>query len=220
MGPSKDGTGLTAVGHQQLGGCSHSLPGSSLLDAEPCLIGCWELLGKTCTGLYLLSCEIFILDTTQIYLCALLNTSTLFLKQSWKHFIPDLFSASPPTRWTHQRGSWDASHRTSQTNVKRLAFSSWKRAFWEYYVATAVNFSHGRWEMCSVWKAGWKRPVALIFYNTGKWGLFAACAEHPSWSIHTDTADILSKYSKLLFSLFLQAMVKADKPLIAQADGY
>lgn len=46
----------------------------------------------------------------------------------------------------------------------------------------------------------------------------------PVLSIHlrpsTHTSDILSKYSKLLFGLFLQAMAKADKPLIAQADGY
>ena len=65
-----------------------------------------------------------------------------------------------------------------------------------------------------------KASRSVIFYSPGKWGLFVASAEYPSWSIHTDTSDILSKYSKLLFGLFLQAMAKADKPLIAQADGY
>lgn len=65
-----------------------------------------------------------------------------------------------------------------------------------------------------------KASCSVIFYKRGKWGLFVANAEYPSRSIHTDTSDILSKYSKLLFGLFLQAMAKADKPLIAQADGY
>ena len=41
-------------------------------------------------------------------------------------------------------------------------------------------------------KAWWKRPVCSVtFYNMGKWGLFVASAEYPSWSIHTDTSDIL-----------------------------
>lgn len=57
-----------------------------------------------------------------------------------------------------------------------------------------------------------KASCSVIFYNTGKWGLFIDPAEYPAQSIHT---DILSKYTKLLFSLFLQAMAKADKPLIA-----
>lgn len=98
----------------------------SSLDAVPCPIGCWELLGKARAGLYLLSWEIFILDTNQIYLWDLPNTSALFLKQSWKHFVPELFSASLPTHRTRRRGSRDGGHPTSQTDIKSLAFSSWK----------------------------------------------------------------------------------------------
>lgn len=161
MHSCKDGKGLEVVEHWQISTYSHALPGSSLLSAEPCPISCWELLGKTCTSPYLLSWEIFILDANQIYLCDLLYTFTLFLKQTWKHFIPDLFAASFLTCSAYQRGSRDASHCTSQTNIKSLLFRSWKRVFWESYVATAVNFSHSRWETCPVWRVRWKRPVAL-----------------------------------------------------------
>lgn len=157
----KDGKWLEVVEHWQIGGYSHALPGSSLLSAEPCPIICWKLLRRSCTGLYLLSWEIFILDANQVYFCDLLNTSTLFLKQSWKHFIPDLFAASFQTCSAHWGRSQDASHRTSQVNIKSLLFSLWKWVFWEYYVVTAANFSHSRWQTCPVWRVQWKRPVAL-----------------------------------------------------------
>lgn len=62
----------------------------------------------------------------------------------------------------------------------------------------------------------------LLHSNLQHGKVGAVCSQHrvPSQSIHTHTSDILSKYSKLWFSIFLHTMAKADKPLIARADGY
>lgn len=62
---------------------------SSACHSLPCPIR--ELLGKTCMGFYFLSWEIFILDTSQIYFCDLLNISALFPQQSRKHFLQTCF---------------------------------------------------------------------------------------------------------------------------------
>lgn len=64
-------------------------------------------------GFYLLSWEIFTLDTTQIYFCDLLNISALFLKQSWKRFLPDLFPASPHPLLMETPG-WQPSYFSNQ----------------------------------------------------------------------------------------------------------
>lgn len=81
---------------------------------------------------------------------------------------------------------------------------------------------------------------ALFEWHHGKVQLLHSNLQHgkvggvehqvPSQSIHTHTLFryfilryfILQifQYSKLMFSLFLHATVKAEKPLIARADGY
>lgn len=131
---------------------------------------------------YLLSWEIFIIVTTQTYFCDLLNISALFLKQSWKHFLPDLIPASLPTHcwWRHR----DSSRGTNQTS---LVFSSWEGVFWEHYIVTAVHFSHSRWGTCPVWMG--KASCSTIIYNMGKWGMLST-KFRPRAYTHTHTLQI------------------------------